>query len=450
MNMDNEKIDVTILLFDFLRVLRKMWIHIVALTVICALVLGLQANMNYVPKYTAYSSFTVNLWDSESEDSYLAYYDNAAAEQLAATFPHILTSGVLQRKVAEDLGVEGISGSINASVLENTNIFTLSVTDTDPKRAQKTLKAVIKNYPSVSEAVVGKLNMHVLDESGVPSAPDNPKNLKSDAAKGAIIGFGIGLAWAVMVTLLRKTIRSEEDCRKYINQRCLGSVPFVKVKERSSRNKQPLNITKKNIQPEFKEAIRMIRNKVKRHTEEDGMKRIIITSALSGEGKSTMAVNLALSLAQEGKFVTLIDCDLRNPSDGAIMNIDRETGLSDYLNGKAALSDCVMATDFEKANKERIRFRFVPGGTAVEDGSNLLGSEEMKSIIDLVSQDSDYVILDSAPVGLLTDASVLAQYADCAMFIVKKDFAKTGHIMDGIEHLAESGVPVIGCVLNGD
>lgn len=163
-----------------------------------------------------------------------------------------------------------------------------------------------------------------------------------------------------------------------------------------------------------------------------------------------MAVNLALSLAQEGKAVTLVDCDLRNPSDGAIMNIQREVGLSDYLSGDAELNDCVMSTDFEKANKERIRFRFVPGGTAVSDGSNLLGTEKMQHVIDLVSKDSDYVILDSAPVGLLTDASVLAQYADCAMFVVKKDFAKTGHIMDGIEHLAESGVPVIGCVLNGD
>lgn len=450
MNRDNEKIDVTVLFFDFLRVLKKMWIHIVVLTLVCALILGIQANIQYQERYTAYTSFTVNIWDRDMADNYLAYYDNAAAEQLAESFPYILTSGVLQRKVAADMGTEGISGSINASVLENTNIFTLSVTDTDPKRAQKTLKAVIRNYPSVSEAVVGKLDMHVLDESGVPTEPDNPKDLSSDVTKGAIIGFAIGLAWAVMVTLMRKTIRCEEDCRKHINQRCLGSVPFVKMKERSSKNKQQINITKKNIHPEFKEAIRMIRNKVKRYTEEGHMKRIIITSALASEGKSTMAVNLAISLAQEGKAVTLIDCDLRNPSDGEIMNIDRKVGLSDYLNGNANLQDCVLTADFEKANKERIRFRFIPGGPAIADGSTLLGSDEMKKAINLVSKDSDYVILDSAPVGLLTDASVLAQYADCAMFVVKKDFAKAQHILDGIEHLSESGVPVIGCILNGD
>ena len=74
----------------------------------------------------------------------------------------------------------------------------------------------------------------------------------------------------------------------------------------------------------------------------------------------------------------------------------------------------------------------------------------MKEAIDIVAKDSDYVILDSAPVGLLTDAGVLAQYADAALFVVKKDFAKVEDIMNGIEHLAESGIPVIGCVLNGD
>jgi Mrp family chromosome partitioning ATPase len=74
----------------------------------------------------------------------------------------------------------------------------------------------------------------------------------------------------------------------------------------------------------------------------------------------------------------------------------------------------------------------------------------MKWVIDVVSKTSDYVILDSAPVGLLTDASVLAQFADCSMFIAKKDFARVEHIMNGIEHLSESNIPVIGCVINGD
>jgi capsular exopolysaccharide synthesis family protein len=450
MTEDNKKIDVVVLLKDFLRVMRRMWIRVVALGIIFAVLLTVHANMNYTEYYTAYSSFTVNIWDEEDETGVSAYYDNAAAEQMATSFPYILTSGVLQRKVASDMGVEYISGTINASVVENTNIFTLSVTDVDPERAEQTLQAVIKNYPSVSEAIVGKLDMNILDESGVPTAPDNPKDLKQDALKGGLVGIVLGLAWAVLVTLLRKTIRTEEDCQKYINQRCLGSIPFVRIKERSDKSKRHLNITKKNIDPEFKEALRMVRNKMERYTGGGSMKRVMITSALSGEGKSTIAVNLALSLALEGKSVTLVDCDLRNPSDAGILNVETNQGLVDYLLGRAEFTDCVFQIANETDPKKRFKFFFVPGGQAVSDASNLLGSERMKWVIDVVSKTSDYVILDSAPVGLLTDAGVLAQFADCSMFVVKKDFARVEHIMTGIEHLAESNIPVVGCVINGD
>ena len=450
MTEDNKKIDVVVLLRDFLRVMRKMWIRVVALGVIFAILMTVHANMNYREYYTAYSSFTVNIWSEEDESGISAYYANAAPEQMETSFPSILTSGVLQRRVANDMGVDAISGSISANVVENTNIFTLSVTDTDPERAEETLQAVIKNYPSVSEAVVGKLEMNILDESGVPTAPDNPKDLKQDALKGGLVGIVLGLAWAVLVTLLRKTIRTEEDCQKYINQRCLGSVPFVRIKERSDKSKRHLNITKKTIDPEFKEALRMVRNKLERYTGGGSMKRIMVTSALSGEGKSTIAVNLALSLALEGKSVTLVDCDLRNPSDAAILNVETNQGLVDYLVGKAEFTDCVFQITNDNDKKRRFKFFFVPGGQAVADGSNLLGSERMKWVIDVVSKTSDYVILDSAPVGLLTDASVLAQFADCSMFIAKKDFARVEHIMNGIEHLSESNIPVIGCVINGD
>ena len=96
-----------------------------------------------------------------------------------------------------------------------------------------------------------------------------------------------------------------------------------------------------------------------------------------------------------------------------------------------------------------MRLMFLPGGNSLRDGSELLGTELMHQIIEGMKQWADYVILDSAPAGLLTDAVVLAQYADAAVFVVRKDFARVDHIMDGMEHLAESQVQIIGGILNG-
>ena len=85
----------------------------------------------------------------------------------------------------------------------------------------------------------------------------------------------------------------------------------------------------------------------------------------------------------------------------------------------------------------------------MEDGSRLLGTERMEKIIQALEEKMDYVILDSAPAGVLTDAGVLAEFADSAVFIVKKDFAKVEHILDGMEELSESHVHLIGGILNG-
>ena len=85
----------------------------------------------------------------------------------------------------------------------------------------------------------------------------------------------------------------------------------------------------------------------------------------------------------------------------------------------------------------------------MKDGSEFLGTELMKRIIGKMEEWADYVILDSAPAGLLTDAVVLAQYADGAIFVVRKDFARVDYIMDGMEHLAESRIQIVGGILNG-
>ena len=448
---DSQELDIVTLVIDFFRSFRRMWKQVFVLGLIGLLVAGWYANYTYRAYYTASSTFTINIRQEQDNgiNASTSFFDNAAAEQMAITFPHILTSGVLQRKVANELGLEAMPGSISASVAENTNLLTLSVRDVDPERAYTTLQAVINNYPSVSEVIVGKINMNMLDETGVPTSPDNPKNLLRDGLKGAAIGVVLGLAWVAFVTLFRKTIRREEDCPRYVNQRCLGSVPYIRVKERSRKVERHLNILQENIHSDFKEAIRIVRNKVERHAKENDLKRIIVTSALAEEGKSTIAVNLALSLAQEGKKVALVDCDLRNPSDAMILGVEPKKGLTDYLRKKVKFNECIYTPEM-LGIKEKLRFLFIPGGTAVADGANLLGSDRMSQVVDLLSEKMDYVILDSAPVGLLTDASVLAQNADGAVFIVKKDFAKADHIINAMEHLAEGDISMIGCVLNDD
>ena len=448
---EKNKIDIMTILTDLWRTLQRMWFPIVALIIIGAILLGIRTNMNYIPYYTASTTFTVTVKEEiqGAAGNTNVYYDNSAAEQLSITFPYILTSGVLQRRVAAALGQPSIYGSISATSVKDTNLLTLSVRDTDPERAYKTLCAVIDNYPALSEVIVGKVKLNILDESGVPTAPDNHKDIAGGVKKGAVAGAAVGLVWALLVTLLRRTVRREEDFQRFVNQRCLGSTPYIQFKARSQNTDYRINILEEHLASEYKESIRIIRNKVERSARENSLKTILITSALAGEGKSTIAVNLALSMAQEGKKVALVDCDLRNPSDSAIMGVTLGMGLIDYLRDLAPFTDC-MYNSKALGLPENMKFVFVPGGKAVGDGSRYMGGERMRAVVRSLSEYADYVILDCAPVGLLTDASILAQYVDGAVFVAKKDFAKASHMVNGLEHLAEGNIHMIGCVLNGD
>ena len=137
-----------------------------------------RARLQYQPVYTASATFTVNIQREQqgvADTGSASFFNNSTAEQMAKTFPYILTSGVLKRKVAKDMDIAAVPGKIKATVAENTNLLTISVTDQDAGRAYATLKSVEKNYPAISEVIVGKANMEMLDETGIPAEPDNPK-----------------------------------------------------------------------------------------------------------------------------------------------------------------------------------------------------------------------------------------------------------------------------------
>ena len=441
---DVEEIDLTILIKDYLKVFSKMLIPIIILIVIITGVCVTYSYVRYKPKYKAYLTYAININDGSSSKK--RFYNNSTAEQMAKTFPHIITSELLQRKVAADMGRNEIPGAVTATVEPNTNFLTIEVTSNSPENAYDILNSVVRNYPSVSEVIVGKIDMELLDESGIPKEPYNKRNIKIIAGRGVLIGIGLGLIWVLFITLTRHTIRQEDQCLKYLNMRCIGNIPLYKTKLRSKKEKTKINISDESISDEFSEAFRILRNKVEYSAKKNNIKVLIVTSSLAGEGKSTISTNLAIALAMEHKKVTLIDCDLRHPSIGEILECNHEFGLIDYLKGKVPIQKCIVKK-FDKF-KHKLPFVFIPGGKAVSDGSRYLANEKMRYLIECVKRQSDYVILDTAPAGLMTDAGILSQLSDGLVYVVKNDYACVDQIIDGLESMTKSDIHVIGCVLN--
>ena len=208
---EQQKIDIFILLEDFLRQVKRMWILGLVLAVVCSAALAFRARSSYREVYEAYASFTVRV--SNPLYASISSYNEKTAEVMAETFPSILTSNLLQRRVMEELEITGVP-TMTVSATAQSSIFTLTVRDTDPQRAYDVLNAVIKCYPEVSEFVVGSTVLVLLDESGIPTTPVNSFSFKSHALKGAVLGTGVWCALVVVLILMKNTIHNEEELRK--------------------------------------------------------------------------------------------------------------------------------------------------------------------------------------------------------------------------------------------
>ena len=133
---------------------------------------------SYYPMYRAEATFTVETYNN-SDTGYSFFYDNRTAAQMALTFPYLLDSDLLLDRVKADMGVTTLNGTPSAKVIDNSNLFTLSVTSRDPQAAYDILQSLIKNYPAVAEYVIGRTQLNMIDHPEFPSTPYNStQNLK--------------------------------------------------------------------------------------------------------------------------------------------------------------------------------------------------------------------------------------------------------------------------------
>jgi receptor protein-tyrosine kinase len=383
--------------------------------------------------YQANASFTVRVVDPVYSD--VSTYNSKTAEQMARTFPYILNSGLLEDRLKEELGISYLP-AISVSVMPNSSVITLVVRDSDPQRAFDVLNAVIIHYPEVAEIVVGPIALALLDESGIPTAPANYLDLKSPAMKGAVLGIGMWLMIVLLMALSKATVHNEDMLRRGLNFDCYGRVPGVRI---PARERCPL-LHKGRRNPEFAEAIRSVRLRVERAMEPEDRKVLLVSSAIPGEGKTTMSVNLAISMAQRGRRVLLIDCDLRNPSVAKSLQLDAKYSLSDYLQGQVTVKDIICPTEVEN-------LFVIPGGGDASD-MELITEGLGVAMVQAARNMYDFVILDTPPCSMLADAGEVAELADAGLLVVRQDFASRDQILDGVQRLGDADLPMIGWILN--
>lgn len=439
---ETEKIDLIRILDNMWKGAKRYWYLMLILIVLLGGVFCVRSYRNYSPVYSANATFTITS-DTSSLYSSSSYLNTRTASQIVNTFPYILNSSILQKKIAEDLGMDSIPGSIRTETLGSTNMITIIVSSSDAQNAYDILQSVIKNYPEVAEPVIGEVSMNLLDMTDVPESVSNPPDYKKDALKGMFLGIVLCAAALLLYGFTRTTIHEEEDFKKMFNIDCICAIPQIVFKKRGKEFRKDISIHNQKISQTFLEAVRILRTRIEKDAKKNDLKVFLVTSAEAGEGKSTIAANIAMALAMRGSKVALVDCDLRNPSVRERLNMDPEgAGLSEYLLEEKGISDILEWN-------ETYQMYVLPGGQAIANASELMDSPRMDQLLKELKETVEYIILDTAPVGVLTDTAILAKSADAALFVVKQDYANRASVLDGIEQLAESRIYISGCILNG-
>ena len=436
---DSGKIDIISFLNDVLNRLRSFWWVILVLTLAVGALFYFRSTSTYTPSYRAEATVSVKIKNGGT------YSNENTAEQMGKVFPYILTSGALSDIIAADLGVSRVPGNISVKNIEGTNLLTVTVTGTDPDKVYKVLQSVLKNYPEVARYVVGQTEITVVDESGVPEDTGKTSVIRGSLIKGLLIGFAFGLLGLLIYTLLTRTVRNEKDLTSMLNVNFLGILPVVRRARGENAQTAEINILTGPEKSAYTEAMRTVRTRLERQM--DDAKILMVTSSIPGEGKSTVAANLAISFAEKGRKVVLIDCDLRNPTQRKIFSLtDAIPGLSDILIGESTLDESIAVIPSED---RRFRLSVIPGARDVTNTMEIMDSEAMKTLLEDLKARADLIVLDTPPSAMLADAMMLTRHADGVAYVVLSDFAKRRVIYKGMHELQDSGTPIYGAILNG-
>lgn len=433
-------IDLGTLFWNFLQGLYRFWWLIFVMALAGSAALYIKSSRFYTPMYRASASFTVMTGGSSgSEDgSYNFYYDAATAGQLAKTFPYILSSNLLTDAMKENMGTDRINGSISAQAVSDSNLITMTVTSTDAEDAKAILESAIEVYPDVSRFVIGDTRFYMIDVPEVSEEPYNQPSYTRKVLKGGLVGAAAGFLFLVLYAFFKRTVQKPDELKNVMSLPCIGNVPAVKFKARGKRKQEEISIFSKKVSQGFKENILTLQIKTER---EMGGKILLVTSTCAGEGKSTLALNLAYAAASHGKKVLFIDGDLRKQEDRKRITENPGNGLKEVILEKETLEKAV-----EKQEKSGICF--LCGSHPVKKIPSVLNSPKMEELLKEVKKEYDLILIDTPPAEAFEDAGIFSQYADGVLYVIRHDFVQKRRILDSISGLENSGAKILGYAFN--
>ena len=434
-------IQFSVLWHNLVRTLARMfWVPI-----LLAAALGFlryrDLTRGYVPMYTCSGTYRVTAARSGSMDisTYGFYQTTNVVNSLVSSFPYVMNSDKAQSLLRDKTGSPRLPASVTCTT-ETTLLIFQSVA-ASPEDAYNALQSTVEIFPQAAAGIVQPFGLEIFEQPTLPRAAYNEPNVRSSAVKYGVLGFGIGMAVIFALAYFRKTVHNTEDLHELLSTPSLGVLPKVRFKARTKQNKKIL-LTNAQLEESYVEAMRGVCFQLRKELETQPAKVIMVTSTSPSEGKSTVSANLALMLSSEGARVVLVDCDLRKQTLKDLFGVtEPSVGLVDLIKNGGSVDKALLSV-------EGSRLKLLSGDRIADHPQNFLSAPELHTIMSELRRSYDYVIVDTPPSGLLSDAATLSEWSDGAIYVVRQDFLNDASILDSVQRLSESDVRFIGSVIN--
>lgn len=441
----------------FKGIWKKAWM-VALVSVLCA-VLALTGTLYFIaPQYQSSAMFYVNNNSKPSGLSpTLTYADITAAKSLVDTYLVILNTRESIEQVIDytglDLSYGQVKKMISAEGLNETEVFRVMVTSTDPELSAVVATAITKVLPGRIAEVVEGTSAQVVDTPIVPTSKSGP-SYSTNTLIGLLVGLVLSAGAIALVEILDNTIKSSEDVENCCKYPILANVPEMtrRTTKSSRKNKteteerKPVVLVGDKISFAAAEAYKLLRTKLLYAFSDDKKSHVImISSAMAGEGKSLTSINIAYNMSQLDKRTLLIDCDLRQPTLAEKANMTKTPGLAEYLTGCAELKDVIQAGNPETVGAE---LDVIVAGNNPPNPIELLSSDKMVRMIETLRESYDYIILDLPPVGEVSDALVASRLVDGAILVTRQNYCNYYALKDTISQLEFIDTKILGAVIN--
>ncbi|MDP4179691.1 MAG: polysaccharide biosynthesis tyrosine autokinase [Bacillota bacterium] len=446
-NSDFVEVDIRELIF---LLLRKWYILLICL-ILSTGVAFLVTKYYLKPIYRAET--TLFLGKEKDKIGALSLLDLQVNSQLVVDYREILKSRLVAENIQSKLGVDikTFQNNVDVMTVKDSRIFKISYDDSDPKLACNVVNELGTIIMQLASDIIEVKNVKVIDTAKIPTDPIKP-NKKMNVALAGLLGLILGVSIIYLMEFIDHTFKKPEEVERKLDLNVIGTIPTFeggkrgkkKAKDNKVLEEEYLKnlITTNNPKAAASEAFRELRTNLQYKSVDKDMKVLIVTSPSLGDGKTVTTVNMAITLAQSGKKVLVIDADLRKPKVHSYFGLKNNEGLTNILaNDK----------EIKKINvlqKEGIANLYIlTSGPIPPNPSEILSSSKMKMIVEQLKADYDIIFIDTPPVGQVTDAAILSTIADGSIIVLASGQTRIEMAKRAKKALESINASIIGTVL---